>query len=118
MRFLLDQPHYVDDKILDAGLEIGDGENAVHDWRYLADNKVANIKAGTLRPLSVNMTPLDDEARAKLREFFGTEAPEKDPTKAIPLQGTGSQAKVPPLAPKISASKPTVAPAKAEPQKG
>ena len=88
MKFLLDEPHYVDDIMLDKGVIVGDGEGCAHDWRYKEDIKRLGIKAGERRPLSRSMTGLDDEARKALAAAFGTEAPERDPTKAIPIQGT------------------------------
>lgn len=88
MRLLLDEPHYVDDMLFERGTIVGDGEGAAHDWRYKDDVKQIGVKAGERRPLSRAMTPLDDEARTALKAAFGTEKPEADPTKAIPIQGT------------------------------
>jgi hypothetical protein len=102
MKVMLEEPHYVDDVLLDKGVVVGDGENVAHDWRYKTDVKHLGIKAGERRPLSHAMSPLDDEAKAALKKAFGTEKPEADPTKAIPIQGTTpdpglAHAKAPPL---------------------
>ncbi len=107
MRFRLDAQHYADDKLLEAGMEVGDGENSVSPWRYERDIKEKDIKAGQLRPPSLQMTPLDDEARKVYRDTFNTDTPERDPTKPIPLQGTGSKAMVPPKVDPKTAPKPT-----------
>lgn len=105
MKFLLDEPHYVDDILLEKGIIVGDGDGCAHDWRYKEDIKRLGVKAGERRPLSRAMTPLDDEARNAIRNAFGTDTPERDPTAAIPIQGTTkapglANAKAPPLMPK------------------
>lgn len=101
MRFRLDAQHYVDDRLLEPGMEVGDGEGVAHSWRYPADIHKEDFdrKAGQAMPPSVQMTPLDAEAKKLYQDTFGTGKPERDPTKAIPLQGTLSTAKVPPVVP-------------------
>lgn len=77
MRYRLDSQHYIDDKLLEEGTEIGDG--TPFPWRF---------EDGTARPPSRSMVPLDDEAKRLFKEHFKTEGPvERDPTKAIPVQG-------------------------------
>lgn len=102
MKLLLEVDHYVDDRLLEKGLFVGDDKDCVHDWRYLTDVPSVNAKAGQLRPLSHAMTPMDDEAKKEFFRLFGTSKVEIDPTAAIPIQGTTkspglAQAKAPPL---------------------
>jgi len=85
MRFRLDTQHYRDDKLIEAGTEVGD--DCLITWR---DDK------GHPYPPSMGMTPLDDEAKRMVREEFGTAKPIADPTLSIPLQGTGDKVKVAP----------------------
>ncbi len=85
MRFRLDVQHYRDDKLIEAGTEVGD--DCEITWR---DAK------GAAYPPSLGMTPLDAEAKAMVKDTYGTPAPERDPTKSIPLQGTGDKVKVQP----------------------
>lgn len=87
MQFRLDTQHYINDRLLEAGTIIGD------------DTGIAMVlpNGDQMKPL-VNMTPLDDEARKLFSETFpGARLPERDPTKAIPLRGSGDTAKQPPL---------------------
>ena len=43
---------------------------------------------------SMQMSPLDEEARRMIKAKFGTEPPDKDVTKGIPLQGSADTVKV------------------------
>lgn len=85
MKFRLDAQHYIHDRLLEPNTIIGDE----------TDIPMVLANGDPLKP-SVNMTPLDDEARALFKETFpGSRLPERDPTKAIPLRGTGDTAKQP-----------------------
>ena len=57
--------------------------------------RVATSKAGSPMPPSRSMIPLDDEAKKAFHDAFGGVPPERDFTKQIPIQGTGSEAKAP-----------------------
>lgn len=96
MKYRLDEKHYVDDMLLEAGTEVGDDTG--YPWRYERDTMTKDkegkpylIKAGQPRPPSVSMTPLDDEAKNLFERHFGTQAPERDPTKPIPVMGNVKQ---------------------------
>lgn len=99
MRFRLDSQHYHEDKLLEPGTEVGDDCDIA--WRYPKDvhqtddhgNEVV-IKAGTAMPPSAQMTPLDEEAKRMVRDWFKTDKPARDPMVKIPLQGTGDKVKV------------------------
>jgi hypothetical protein len=83
MRFRLDTQHYLNDRLLEPGHIIGDG----------TDMPMVLPNGQPMKP-SVNMTPLDDDAWKLFNETFpGTHRPERDPTKAIPIRGTGDSAK-------------------------
>ena len=103
MQYRLDAQHYIDDMLLEPGTVIGDDSGSIA-YRYVQDTDDGRggvAKKGSSRPPSRQMTPLDDEAKKLYADYFGTTAPERDPTKAIPVQGTGSEAKVlPPGAPR------------------
>lgn len=104
MRLLLETDHYVDDQLLEKGMEVGDGPNAVHDWRRKKDYK--NFKAGQHLPPSVSMLPLDEEGRKLMKDHYGDNIPDRDPTASIPIQGTTDapglkDAKAPPLMKKV-----------------
>jgi len=87
MKFRLDTQHYINDRLLEPGHVVGDE----------TDVPFLNRDGSPMTP-SVNMTPLDDEAWQHFQKSFpGTHRPERDPTKAIPLRGTGDTAKAPPL---------------------
>lgn len=87
MKFRLDTQHYINDRLLEPGHIIGDE----------TDVPLVLPNGDPIKP-SVNMTPLDDEAWGLFQDTFpGTRRPERDPTKAIPLRGTGDSAKAPPL---------------------
>lgn len=120
MRFRLDAQHYADDKLLEPGMEVGDGEGTVHPWRFSKDIKTdrQDIKAGQAMPPSLQMTPLDNEAREMYRKAFKSDQPERDPMKPIPLQGTGSTAKVPPVITTKPSQLPTPKPAIGTSSKG
>lgn len=109
MRYRLETDHYVDDRILEAGSEVGDGDNAVHPWRYTKAIPKQHVKQGDSMPPSAGMIPLDDAAKKAYKEWFGEEAPWRDPTEAIPIQGTGSAAKAP--APRVHTPAPPIKPA-------
>jgi hypothetical protein len=85
MKYRLDAQHYIDNMLLEPGLVIGDDELITY-----RDEK------GHPRAPSLQMTPLDDEAKRLFEEHHNSAAPERDPTKSIPLQGTLSDVKVPP----------------------
>lgn len=107
MQFRLDTQHYINDRLLEAGTIIGD------------DTGIAMVlpNGDQMKP-SVNMTPLDDEARKLFSETFpGARLPERDPTKAIPLRGSGDTAKQPPLVQPISPGQhaPVLSPTPAQP---
>lgn len=83
MLFRLDTQHYIHDRLLEPGHIIGDN----------TDIAMVNADGSPLIP-SRSMTPMDDEAWSLFNETFpGTRRPERDPTKAIPLRGTGDSAK-------------------------
>lgn len=87
MKFRLDTQHYMNDRLLEPGHVIGDD----------TDVPMVLPNGDPVKP-SVNMTPLDDEAWGLFGDTFpGVKRPERDPTKAIPLRGTGDSAKSPPL---------------------
>lgn len=87
MKFRLDTQHYINDRLLEPGHIIGDE----------TDVPMVLANGDPIVP-SVNMTPLDDEAWKCFQDAFpGTKRPERDPTKAIPLRGTGDSAKAPAL---------------------
>lgn len=87
MKFRLDAQHYIHDRLLEPGTIIGDG----------TDVPMVLPNGDPVLP-SVNMTPLDEEAKAAFAARFpGARPPERDPTKAIPLRGSGDTAKAPPL---------------------
>ncbi len=83
MKFRLDTHHYRDDKLIEPGTVVGDDCEIA--WR---DAK------GHPYPPSRGMTPLDEEAKRMMKETFDTDAPDRDPTKPIPMQGTGDKVKV------------------------
>lgn len=76
MKYRLDVQHYVEDKLLEAGVEVGDGCSV--SWR--------DVKGHALEP-SVGMTPIDDEAKKAFETKFGKTKPDIDPTKPIPVMG-------------------------------
>jgi hypothetical protein len=86
MRYRLDEDHYDSDsmQLLPTGTEVGDG--CPNLWRYPETSPNKSL-AGKPRPPSRAMTPLDDEARREYKEKFEGEAPDRDPTKAVPLTG-------------------------------
>ncbi len=87
MKFRLDTQHYINDRLLEPGHIIGDE----------TDVPFVNADGSPMKP-SVNMTPVDDEARSLFRDTFpGSRLPDRDPTAKIPLRGTGDSAKAPPL---------------------
>ncbi len=85
MRFRMDVQHYRDDKLIEPGTEVGDDCDIT--WRDATGHPF---------PPSLGMTPLDAEAKQMVKDTFGTPTPERDPTKSIPLQGTGDKVKVQP----------------------
>lgn len=88
MKFRLDAQHAMFDRLLEPGTVIGDEETGF---------PMVHSNGEPMKP-SVYMTPLDDEARDLFKETFpGARMPERDPTKAIPLRGTGDVAKSPPV---------------------
>lgn len=96
MKYRLDAVHYIDDKELPIGFEIGDDTPVPYRHTHdVPDGRGGVFKAGTPIVPSRSMTPLDDEAKKLFRQTFGTDAPERDFSKAIPIQGTGSEAKAP-----------------------
>ncbi len=87
MKFRLDTQHYINDRLIEPGHVIGDE----------TDIPMVLPNGEPMKP-SVNMTPLDEEAWKLFQDTFpGTRRPERDPTKAIPLRGTGDTAKSPAL---------------------
>lgn len=93
MRYRLDEPHYIDDRYLDTGTEIGDDTPV--PYRYTKDTssldengKKIVLPAGSAVPPSRAMTPLDDEAKKLFaKRFPGDSKPDIDPTKPIPVMG-------------------------------
>jgi len=56
MRFRLDEQHYADDRLLEPGMEVGDGDGTVHPWRWPSDVSFVSNKTGddgTIRPMRV-----------------------------------------------------------------
>ena len=88
MKFRLDAQHYINDRLLEPGHIIGDE----------TDVPMVLANGEPMKP-SVNMTPLDGEAAQLMRDTFpGVKlADARDPTKAIPLRGSGDSAKAPAL---------------------
>jgi hypothetical protein len=87
MKFRLDEQHYINDRLLEPGHIIGDQ----------TDVPMVLANGDPMKP-SRSMTPLDDEAWGLFNETFpGTRRPERDPTKAIPIRGSGDTAKQAPL---------------------
>lgn len=85
MRYRLDEAHYDEFVELPAGTEVGDGTEI--SWKY--PTTIDNVALrGKYKPPSKSMTPLDDEARKAFEDYFKEEAPERDPTKKIPIMGT------------------------------
>lgn len=85
MKYRLDVQHYINDRLLEPGHIIGDE----------TDVPFVDAKGHPMVP-SRGMTPLDHEARAHMEKAFpGVEMPERDPTKAIPIRGSGDSAKQP-----------------------
>lgn len=95
MKFRLDTQHYINDRLLEPGHIIGDE----------TDVPMVLPNGEPLKP-SVNMTPLDDEAWKFFNDTFpGARRPERDPTKAIPIRGSGDSAKQAPLFQKDAAGR-------------
>lgn len=89
MRYRLDEAHYDEFVELPAGTEVGDGTEI--SWKY--PTTCANVALrGKYKPPSRSMTPIDDEAKKAFANYFNEEAPERDPTKAIPIHGTDPNA--------------------------
>jgi len=75
MKYRLDAQHYINDRLLEPGHVIGEG----------TDVPFVDRKGNPIRP-SRSMTPLDAEARSHFEKAFpGTDLPEADALKAIPL---------------------------------
>jgi hypothetical protein len=109
MRYRLDADHYDEFNLLPAGTIVGDGCEV--SWKYLptvADPKLRNA----YKPPSMEMTPLDDEAKRAYNERFGSVPFEKDPTNKISLFGGINPSDTGSAAPHTIAftGKPTVAP--------
>lgn len=85
MKYRLDTQHYHQDKLLEPGTEVGDDTD--FPWR--------DAKGHPLPP-SLQMTPLDDEAKRLYRDWHESDEPQRDPTHAIPIQGTGDSVRSPP----------------------
>lgn len=103
MQYRLDGDHYIDDMLIPAGTVIGDDSGHI-SYRYthdVPDGQGGYFKAGSPRPPGRQMVPLDAEAKELFFKAFGGVPPERDPTKAIPIQGTGDKTKaLPPGAPR------------------
>jgi hypothetical protein len=86
-RFRLDAQHYINDRLLEPGHIVGDD----------TDVPLVAANGEPIKP-SVSMTPLDEDAWALFNETFpGARRPDRDPTKAIPIRGSGDSAKQAPL---------------------
>ena len=106
MKWRLDEQHYDSDamKLLEVGTVVGDG--CENEWRY-PDTAVPKELRGKPRPPSRAMSPMDDEAKKAWFDKFGGEAPERDPTAAIPLTTVPRDAagNVKPASPTLSKAK-------------
>ena len=124
MKYRLNAQHYADDRLLEPGAIVGDGDEAVHPWRYPADiqTDVQNIKAGQAMPPSKEMTPLDDEAKKLYGEAFPQSKPKHiEGAKPTAIQGTGNvgvQKPTPPRPSSTPAAYPSTSAASAQPKKG
>ena len=96
MKYQLECDHYIDDKILPIGTIIGDGTEVL-----FRDAK------GNPTPPSTSMIPMDAEAKKIFEAKFGIEPPERDPLKAIPIQGTAvhQEVKSAPYSPRPGSTK-------------
>jgi hypothetical protein len=109
MKWRLDADHVIDESVLPAGTIIGDDTN--HPFRALKDDMKIGRKKGDALPPSVQMSPMDDEARKAFSKKFGEEAPNRDPLAAIPLTGAPDAPKVKgPAAPQPVVNRPGPAP--------
>lgn len=84
MKYRLDEDHYDNDsmQLLPTGTVVGDGCD--NPWRYPASSPNKAL-AGTPRPPSRAMTPVDDEAKREYAKHFNEGVPERDPTRAVPI---------------------------------
>lgn len=85
MKWRLNAEHHIDEQVLPAGTEIGDGTQ----WPYRStyDDPKINRKIGDALPPSNEMIPLDEEAHKLFKSTYGEEAPDKDPFRSVPLSG-------------------------------
>lgn len=120
MKYRLDSDHYINNMLLPAGTLVGDDTPYPyrHEKNTPSKDKAGRpivLLAGSPLPPSLNMSPMDGESEQLYRAHFGEDAPPRDPTASIPLQGTGDKVKAPgPAAVRPSAVAPTAPPKPAE----
>lgn len=85
MRYRLMSDHYINEAIVPEGSIIGDDTQ----WPFREADGKATIP-------SREMAPLDDEAMREFKKQFPDTVPPRDPTSAIPIQGSGDKTKAPP----------------------
>lgn len=105
MKYLLLEPHSVNDMLIEKGTVVGvPGDKDISYFWVMPDGF-------TPREPSRAMQPLDDDAKAKFGTRFPDYVPDVDPTKAIPVMGTGSGA----YAPGVNPPSPLVRPMSPQP---
>ena len=116
MRWRLEEPHHIDEQVLEPGTLIGD--DTAYPYRATkADPKIKRAVGDPLPP-STNMTPMDEEARDAWRKKFGDEPLNRDPYKSVPLTGAeGSPMVRGPAAHPVAEPPKPVNPKPAEPPK-
>lgn len=92
MKFKLDAPHFINDMLLEAGTEVGDGTGIPFRFErdsntVRPDGKRVIVKKGDRMLPSIAMTPLDAEGEKAYRERFGEVPPAVDPVDRIPIMG-------------------------------
>jgi hypothetical protein len=85
MRYQLTSPHYINEQVLPAGTIIGDGTPHPYQSNH-TDNRIGRKKGDNLPP-SVEMIPLDDDARQLYEQTYPDGSPPSQPQDAIPLTG-------------------------------
>lgn len=105
MRYQLLEKHYINDLLLEPGTIVGvPGDKDITAYWVMPDGF-------TPREPSRAMIPLDDAAKEVFGKRFPDYVPDIDPTKPIPVMGTGSGA----YAPGVAASAPPVRPMSPQP---
>lgn len=101
MRYQLLEKHYVNDLLLEAGTIVGvPGDKDISAYWVMPDGF-------TPREPSRAMKPLDKDAEEVFGKRFPDYVPDIDPTKPIPVMGTGSGAYAPGVAPSAPPVRPS-----------